>query len=1174
MAINASSHSRRLLASAFLLAALACSQNAPSSSGGGTTGGGGSTAVKPTVAITEPTGAVSTESGYTLTFKASAASTDVNATIASFTWDFGDGSATVTVAATTDPNGTTTHAFAGTAGVDKSFSVTVRAVDSKGTQSDPATATVTIPANAGPKASIASPVGLLKLAPGESYTFRAQVDPATVLPGTTVKAFVWSFGDGTPNQTVLTTTATDGAAIHAFASATADGAYYDVKVAALSSLDNTGVASSPAQVDVKAAYTNQTPVITVTTPSTSSTGAFTSKPVDLVFTLQDGNGDAVTYTVDWGDGTAKTIATVSNTQAGATVPLKHTYADTFTSATKAAAVTVDATDSRSVNGQALQRTRTFDVSFNALPAASILSPQASGTLPAQSAVQDGGQGIPVIPAGSSDPEVVVVPSNGKLIFNGTGAPPSSGGNLTYQWTFNGGSPSVSTAQNPGEIFFPGVAGQIVAYLVDLSVKDDLGRTSALTPRKPHQKWVIVDGKNTQDFILTFKYLKKSDNNAPASSSTVRSTANGLGAAIQIFQDGIVNAYKVEDASGTLASLTLPVRSDLPFYIQIPSFGGDANTYLMRIPNKPGLDPTLEASSSFTFGATGGTGPWNPQLTLATGQGFADETAAADQRNFVGTVLLGGAPAPPANVRWVDRLSVPGTDPLGATNQWVQVSNSVGGYNPIRGYQSFAEWLVALRTLETADPAPSGTKPSSQDDLRFVLDFPADTGGNAPTTPDPKSNPPSKSYKADGLDAFRVPKSVTDPYLVDASGASGTRTVALTPTLVDGGVRSFMNTMVNAAPGSAPLAGGIGSFTVPYNANDANRVPDQSISYGYAGYRTTLAYSEYLWSKVWARPLVLNRTNLGWYDMAFVGLSNYDFFRYSNPAASWPSLANIQGDNAKSAINFNVTSGGTFDPTGSPAVDSAADTPSPNAIGRFFWTAYVPIYGASQGSVISRTWLADPATKQLPTTFPAATSADPTPALGFIPPQDPVVDKRGRKADGSLDGTSSGGYRVLWYNPTRSASSAVVPPDFWVVVLETTTGKQHFLLPGNYPAGTQSVQDPILTDARTSLATTDAAKWPAAAPGYCWFDIPSELRPAVGTSATLTVFAIKSIKANNAPAIARALNRPDWIEAIKLVTAGVKVNMSASVDLAFAHKIPFNFPWDIVVANSVRNPIAP
>ena len=40
-----------------------------------------------------------------------------------------------------------------------------------------------------------------------------------------------------------------------------------------------------------------------------------------------------------------------------------------------------------------------------------------------------------------------------------------------------------------------------------------------------------------------------------------------------------------------------------------------------------------------------------------------------------------------------------------------------------------------------------------------------------------------------------------------------------------------------------------------------------------------------------------------------------------------------------------------------------------------------------------------------------------------------------------------------------------------------------------------------------------------------------------------------------------------------VTASISTKPSG-VDVSFAHKIPFNYPWDIVVVNGPATPVAP
>ena len=148
--------------------------------------------------------------------------------------------------------------------------------------------------------------------------------------------------------------------------------------------------------------------------------------------------------------------------------------------------------------------------------------------------------------------------------------------------------------------FPGQAGQIVAYLVTYTAVDQFGRSSSSAPgvtANTYEKWVVVDGVNTQNFNLTFQYRQKSDNNGTALLTTVQNPANGLGAKVQIFQDGANNTFPVQDSQAINATISIPVRSNLPFYVKIPSFGGDGNGYMLRIPNAPSTAVTIPQTAS-------------------------------------------------------------------------------------------------------------------------------------------------------------------------------------------------------------------------------------------------------------------------------------------------------------------------------------------------------------------------------------------------------------------------------------------------------------------------------------------------------------------------------------------------------------------------------------------------
>lgn len=198
--------------------------------------------------------------------------------------------------------------------------------------------------------------------------------------------------------------------------------------------------------------------------------------------------------------------------------------------------------------------------------------------------------------------------------------------------------------------------------------------------------------------------------------------------------------------------------------------------------------------------------------------------------------------------------------------------------------------------------------------------------------------------------------------------------------------------------------------------------------------------------------------------------------------------------------------------------------------------------------------------------------------GFTTPLDPVVDKRGRNADGTLNGHEYGGYRVNWFNPTRNAVQEVVAPDFWVIVLEAEGQTNHFLLPGNYPgSGAQGLGEPILTDARSYLPSGDTVykDGDKIGPGYCWFDIPLELRPQKTNSAFLTIFAVRSINSGDTKVLPRPLNRTEWVESVKTFFPGMKVTFgSGGLDMTYGHKMSVKYPWNVVVSNSARVEVKP
>ena len=1190
---------------------------------------------------------------------------DIGVGITSYDWDFGDGTPAATFT-TLNPSTPYTYTTAGT------FNLKVRATNSGQVVGAYSSESVTI-------APVTNPYTITAVSPTTAASLQVGLGSSTGVVETfsiqvvdadgSVSASGISLNPGDVNVPAATVGPVTGG----------NGGLWSIPVTyqaapvagirtanpTVTVTDNLGISSAitllPSITLTTAAglAANHPPVITVLAPTAATTAAFTSSTQTLTFALADADGDPLTYSVDWGDGTAAVPGTLSsNTLAGANVTLTHAFPDTFTGP---ATVTVSCTDNRVASP--VTASLHYNVTFNTYPTAVITSPQASATTPA--AVTAWEATLPL--AVAQEPAVVILPINGTVSFAGTATlPGSQEGALTYLWDFNGGSPATVGAaamQNPGDVTFGGTAGQITVYTVKFTVTDMFTRISSADPTKAspaatsqafqqtYERLVVVDGLDSQLFTISFLYRQRSGTSAADSYSLATTAGHGLNAGVHIFQDGINNTYTV--ASAGTATTQIPVRSDVPFWLSIPAIAGDTtdvSSYMVSIPNLPGQDPDLQVgnlaiSTPMTLTPGLGTGfafasltaPWNPQLQITTGSGFGLEGVTASQRKFQGSSNLFNdycnfSSSYDANYRWMDRLAIPLALPLldllPVDTEWNQGGNDIHSFSGIAGYQSIPEWFIIEKATATRDwngaasPAVLGgfTTASVPTDLGFVVSDSYNALGTSST-----------HLAVTGIQIYRAPSSTSDPYDFDVMKATCNGTTFLTddnggtglnPTPLANSPLAFLSGLVNNPPGGVPLAGGLSQVTVPYNANDVNRIPNTTIHNTPFTDFVNFSYAEYLWTKVWARPLVVNRTNLSYFDThshfvnmpyAFPGvigslpsdataadecgtgtevLTEIPNFFYSNPTANtWPNVDNVSPDG--SSYNMNVVNGGhnanpaapVYFDASSPVSSATVDPPpatNGTGVGRFFWTAFAPHFNANGGGLISRTWLADGTTNknQIPVTFNADAS-DATTAWGFVPPQDVQVDKRARTAGLVSSPATLGGYRIIWYNPTvntQTTSSPVVAPDFWAVQVvnpsNTANPNQVFLLSANYPRNGQSLTNSLMTDAQVFLPSGQSSYQTGDldGTGYCWFDVPPELQPASGASVTITVFALKSILKNNPVSIARVINRSEWIEAVKTVTANIST-LPGGNDVSFAHKIPFNYPWDIVVVNSPATPVS-
>ncbi|HEY2955734.1 MAG TPA: PKD domain-containing protein [Candidatus Eisenbacteria bacterium] len=219
-----------------------------------------------------------------------------SAAIASYRFDFGDGTAAVT---TTAPTATAQHTYAAAG----TYTVSLIVTDTAGRASSPATYSITVtPPSTGPTARLT--VSQLS---SPALTARADGSASTAGTAGPIASYRFDFGDGTA---AVTTTAPTATAQHTYAAA---GSY----TVSLVVTDNAGNSSTPATASV-----------TVTPPATPPTARLSvgqlSSPALTVradgSTSTAGSSPIASYRFDFGDGTAAVTTTAP------TATAQHTYA--------------------------------------------------------------------------------------------------------------------------------------------------------------------------------------------------------------------------------------------------------------------------------------------------------------------------------------------------------------------------------------------------------------------------------------------------------------------------------------------------------------------------------------------------------------------------------------------------------------------------------------------------------------------------------------------------------------------------------------------------------------------------------------------------------------------------------------------------------------------------------
>lgn len=282
----------------------------------------------PVPVISAPATGVNVNRGVPVSF-ASVGTADPDGTIASYDWDWGDGTTHGTTASGT-------HTFANSV-TNGSKTVRLTVTDNNG-----ATASTTIAVNIvnlAPSPVISSPASGVSVDRNVSVSFASG---STDADGT-ITTYDWDWGDGTAHGTTAN-------ASHTYALNVTPGA----KTVKLTVTDNNGATSS-ASITVNVA--NQAPTVSVTAPTNGVT-VNRNTSVSFTSTASDADGTISSYSWDWGDGTA----------VGTTANASHTYANNVAPGAKTVTLTV-----RDNNNQPTSVSITVNVA-NQVPTATITAP--------------------------------------------------------------------------------------------------------------------------------------------------------------------------------------------------------------------------------------------------------------------------------------------------------------------------------------------------------------------------------------------------------------------------------------------------------------------------------------------------------------------------------------------------------------------------------------------------------------------------------------------------------------------------------------------------------------------------------------------------------------------------------------------------------------------------------
>ncbi|MGB4086196.1 Ig-like domain-containing protein, partial [Methanothrix sp.] len=255
-------------------------------------------------------GSTSGDSGSSYTYSTRA--TDPDGDRVKYTFDWGDGSTSVTSLVKSGSTASTSHTWTVPSGSTMTFSVRSKATDEKGLDSDWSSAlsvTITGPASVNnPPATPSTPSGSTSGDSGSSYIYTTR---ATDPDGDRVK-YTFDWGDGSTSVTSLVSSGSAVSTSHTWTVPSGSTRTFSVRTRATDEKGLDSDWSRPLSVTIEGSLQGANrPPATPSIPSGEISGR-SGKTFSYVTKATDPDGDRVKYIFDWGDGSTSETSFVSS----------------------------------------------------------------------------------------------------------------------------------------------------------------------------------------------------------------------------------------------------------------------------------------------------------------------------------------------------------------------------------------------------------------------------------------------------------------------------------------------------------------------------------------------------------------------------------------------------------------------------------------------------------------------------------------------------------------------------------------------------------------------------------------------------------------------------------------------------------------------------------------------